>query len=128
MPAPPHRQLTKRDLGSFDYQLLNAIEAIADSHPYLGDIGHRNDLILDTELRNSNALTHFFKMGEISVLQLGYDLAVNGRAWERVPNTVFFNAIRMAWKNFTRKTAGDQGRTSSSNTTVRNADVVWLEN
>jgi hypothetical protein len=52
--------MTKRDLGKFDYQLLNDIEAVANSAPYRGDIGHRNELTLDTELRTSNALTNFF--------------------------------------------------------------------
>jgi hypothetical protein len=41
---------------------------------------------------------------------------------------VFFNAIRMAWNNFTKITGGDQSGFSSARTTLRNADVVWLEN
>jgi hypothetical protein len=41
---------------------------------------------------------------------------------------VFFNAIRMAWNNF-QQTAGDsQSGKSSTSATLRNADVVWLEN
>ncbi len=44
-----------------------------------------------------------------------------------MPNTVFFNAIRMAW-NYFNSTTSDQGGFSSSSTTLRNADVVWLEN
>jgi hypothetical protein len=55
MPVRPHRQLTKRDPGTFDFKLLNSTEAVANSAPYLGDVSHRNDLILDTELRTSNA-------------------------------------------------------------------------
>jgi hypothetical protein len=47
MPAPPHRQLTKRDQSEFDCNLLNTIEAVAESHTYLGDLGERNDLILE---------------------------------------------------------------------------------
>jgi hypothetical protein len=34
MPSRPNRQLTKRDLGSYDYRSLNAIEAVANSAPY----------------------------------------------------------------------------------------------
>jgi hypothetical protein len=71
MSGRPNRQLTKRDLGAFDFKLLNAIEAMANSAPYLGDVGHRNDLILYTELRTSNALTHFFRDGEVKELQPG---------------------------------------------------------
>jgi hypothetical protein len=54
-PVSPNRQLTKRDLGSFDFKLLNAIEAVANSAPYLGNEVFRNDLILDNKLRTSNA-------------------------------------------------------------------------
>ncbi len=35
LPGKPNRQLTKDDLGSYDFQLLNAIEAVANSLPYL---------------------------------------------------------------------------------------------
>ncbi len=31
MPVRPNRQLTKRDLGSYDFKLLNAIKAVANS-------------------------------------------------------------------------------------------------
>jgi hypothetical protein len=41
---------------------------------------------------------------------------------------VFFNAIRMAWNNFTQIMDPDFFGTSSAKLTVRNADVVWLEN
>jgi hypothetical protein len=61
-------------------------------------------------------------------LQPGYDLSRRDRAWMGVSNNVFFNAIRMAWNNFTQATGGDQSRTSSARTMLRNADVVWLEN
>ncbi len=51
-----------------------------------------------------------------------------GRGRMGVTTTVFFNAIRMAWNNF-EQTAGDnQSRASSASATLRNADVVWLEN
>ncbi len=60
MPGRPNRQLTKRDMGAFDFRLLNAIEAVANSASYLGNEVYRNDLILDTELRTSNAFTHLF--------------------------------------------------------------------
>jgi hypothetical protein len=80
LPVRPHRQLTKRDLGSFDFKLLNSIEAVANSAPYLGDVGHRNDLILDMELRTSNALTTFFRGGGVVELQPGYDLSRRDRA------------------------------------------------
>ncbi len=95
-----NRQLTKRDLGSFDFKLLNSIEAVANSAPYLGDVNHRNNLILDTELRTSNALTTFFRGGGVVELQPGYDLSRRDPAWMGVSNTVFFNAFRMAWNNF----------------------------
>jgi hypothetical protein len=73
MPGRPNRQLTKRDLGAFDFRLLNAIEAVANCAPYLGNVVFRNDLILDTELRTSTALTHFFIDGEVAELQPGYN-------------------------------------------------------
>jgi hypothetical protein len=102
LPARSNRQLTKRDLWSFDLKLLNSsIEALANSAPYLGDVNFRNDLILDTELRTSNALTIFFRNGGVVELQPGYDISRRDRAWKGVSNTVFFNAIRMAWNNFT---------------------------
>jgi hypothetical protein len=128
LPARPNRQLTKNGLGPFDRKLLNSFEAVANSAPYLGNISFRNDLILDTELRTSNALTIFFRNGGVIVLEPGYDLSQRDRAWMGVTNTVFFNAIRMAWNNF-EQTAGDnQSGTSSASATLRNADVVWLEN
>jgi hypothetical protein len=40
---------------------------------------------------------------------------------------VFFNAIRMAWNNFSRRGYYGQGGTSSASSEQRNADVVWLE-
>ncbi len=100
LPNIPNRQLNKRDLGTYDYRSLNAIEAAANSSPYLGNVVYRNDLILDTELRTSNVLTHFFIDGGVAELQPGFNLLRDERAWERVSNTVFFNAIRMAWNNF----------------------------
>jgi hypothetical protein len=112
LPARPHRQLTKRGLGTFDFKLLNSIEAVANSAPYLGDVNYRNDLILDTELRTSNALTTFFRDGGVTELQPGYDLLRSARGWEGVSNTVFFNAVRMAWNNFTQMTGGDQSGSS----------------
>jgi hypothetical protein len=96
----PNRQLTKRDLGTYDYRSLNAIEAVANSVPYNGNVVYRNDLILDTELRTSNILTHIFIDGGVAELQPGFNLRRDERAWETVSNTVFFNAIRMAWNNF----------------------------
>jgi hypothetical protein len=102
---------------------------VANSAPYLVDISRRNDLILDTELRTSNALTTFFRGGRgVTELQPGCNLLRNDRAWEGVSNTVFFNAIRMAWSNFTQMTGGDQSGSSSARTTLRNEDLVWLEN
>ncbi len=101
---------------------------MARSSPYFENIQLRNDLILDTELRTSNALTIFFRNGGVSELAPGYDLSQRDRAWKGVTNTVFFNVIRMAWNNF-QQTAGDsQSGTSSTSATLRNADVVWLEN
>jgi hypothetical protein len=64
MPGRPNRQLTKRDLGAFDFRSLNAIEAVANSAPYLGNVVFRNDLI-------RTALTHFFIDGEVAELQPG---------------------------------------------------------
>ncbi len=128
MPSRPNRQLTKRDLGTYDFRSLNAIEAVANSPPYLGNEVFRNDLILDTELRTSNTLTHFFIDGGVAELQPGFNLLRDERAWERVSNTVFFNAIRMAWNNFSQRMMPDQRGSSSARATVRNADVVWLEN
>ncbi len=101
--------MTKRNLGAFDFRLLNAIEAVANSAPYLGNVVFDNDLILDTELRTSTALAHFFIDGEVAELQSGYNILRDERAWERVSNTVFFNAIRMAWNNFYQRTESDQG-------------------
>jgi hypothetical protein len=69
LPNIPNRQLSKRDLGSYDFRLLNAIESVANSAPYLGNIVHRNDLILDNEFRTSNALTCFFFDGEVAELR-----------------------------------------------------------
>ncbi len=128
MPSRPNRQLTKRDLGTYGYRPLNAIEAVANSASYLGNEVFRDDLILDTELRTSNALTHFFIDGGLAELQPGFNLLRDERAWERVSNTVFFNAIRMAWNNFSQRMMPDQRGSSSVRPTVRNADVVWLEN
>jgi hypothetical protein len=128
MPGRPNRQLTKRELVAFDLKLLNAIEAMANSAPNLGNEVFRNNLILDNELRTSTALTYFFIDGEVAELQQGFNLLRDERAWERVSNTVFFNAIRMAWNNFSQRTIPDQGGSSLAGATLRNADVVWLEN
>jgi hypothetical protein len=68
MSTRPNGKLTKRDLGSYDYRSLNDIEAVANSAPYLGNEVFRNDLILDTELRTSNALAHFFIDGRVAEL------------------------------------------------------------
>jgi hypothetical protein len=68
LPGKPNRQLTKDDLGSYNFQLLNAIEAVANSLPYLGNEVFRNDLIRDNELRTSTALTCFFLDGEVTKL------------------------------------------------------------
>jgi hypothetical protein len=38
LPGKPNRQLTKRDLVTYDTTLLNEIETMADSHPYLGTL------------------------------------------------------------------------------------------
>jgi hypothetical protein len=105
----PNRQLSKSDLGSFDFRLLNAIESVANSSPYLGNIVYRNDLILDNELRTSNELICFFLDGEVAELQPGFNLLLDERAWKRVPNAVFFNAIRMAWNNFSQRATYIQG-------------------
>ncbi len=40
---------------------------------------------------------------------------------------MFFNAIRVAWNNFGQRLTSDQRGSSSTQTTVRNTDVVWLE-
>jgi hypothetical protein len=53
LPGKPNRQLSKLDLGACDFQLLNEIESVANSLPYLGNEVFRNDLILDSELRTS---------------------------------------------------------------------------
>jgi hypothetical protein len=129
MPSRPNnREVTTRDLGTYDFsRSLNAIEAVANSDPYLGNDVFRSDLILDTELRTSNALTHFFIDGGVAELQPGFNLLCDERAWERVSNTVFFNAIRMAWNNFSLRMMPNQMRPPSTKPTVRNADVVWLE-
>ncbi len=60
-------------------------------------------------------------------MQPGFSLLDDEHAWRRVPNTVLFNAIRMAWNNFRRTAFYDKGRTSSTSYEQRNADVVWLE-
>jgi hypothetical protein len=114
LPIPNNRQLTKRDLRAYNYGSLNAIEAAANSVPYLGNVVYRNDLILDTELRSSNILTHFFIDGGVAELQPGFNLIRDKRAWERVSNTVFFNAIRMAWNNFGQRLTSDQRGSSSA--------------
>jgi hypothetical protein len=54
MPGKPNWQLSRLDLSTYDTDALNAIEAVANSAPYLGNEVLRNDLILDTELRSSN--------------------------------------------------------------------------
>ncbi len=109
LPGKPNQQLTKHDLGTYDSKLLNAIETMANSAPYLGNAVFRNDLILDNELRTSNTLTCFFLDGGVTVLQPGFNLLDDGHAWRRVPNTVFFNAIRMELNNFSRRAFYDQG-------------------
>jgi hypothetical protein len=120
--------LTKRDLGAYDGKALDAIEAVANSAPYLGDEAYRNALILDTELRSSNVLTHFFRDGGVVELQPGFNLLRDERAWEKVSNTVFFNAIRMAWNNYSLRMTPLHAEHPSMTSAVRNADVVWLEN
>jgi hypothetical protein len=92
----PHRQLTKRDLRTYDSGSLTAIKAIANSVSYNGNVVYRNDLILDTELRTSNILTQFFIDGGVAELQPGCNLRRDERGWESVSNQVFFNAIRVA--------------------------------
>ncbi len=37
LPGRPNQQLTKRDLSSYDFKLLNAIESLANSASYLGN-------------------------------------------------------------------------------------------
>ncbi len=74
LPGKPNRQLTKHDLSADDFKLLNAIESVASSAPYLGNAVYRNDIILDNELRTSTALTCFFLDGEVTELQPGFNL------------------------------------------------------
>jgi hypothetical protein len=99
MPSEPNKQLTKRNLRSYDYRSRYAIEAVANSALYQGSEVFRNDLLIDTQLRTSNTLTHFFVDWGVAELQPGFNLLRDERAWKRVSNTVFFNAIRMAWLN-----------------------------
>ncbi len=66
LPGKPNRQLTKHDLGAYDSKLLNAIETVTNSAPYLGNAVFRNDLILNYELRTSNALKCFFLDGRVT--------------------------------------------------------------
>jgi hypothetical protein len=73
LPGKPNRQLTKDDLSTYDFQLLNAIEAVANSLPYRGNEVFRNELILDNEIRTSTALTCFFLDGEVTELQPGFN-------------------------------------------------------
>jgi hypothetical protein len=82
---------------------------------------------LVNELRTSRTLTCFFLDGGITVLEPGFSFLDDEHAWRRVPNTVFFHSIRMAWNNFKRTAIYDQGGNSSANSEQRNADVVWLE-
>jgi hypothetical protein len=124
MPSRPARQLTKRDLGAYDGKALDAIEAVANSASYLGDEAYRNDLILDTELRSSNVLTHFFRDEGVAELQPGFNLLRDERAWEKVSNTVFFNAIRMAWNNYSLRMTPLHAGHPLMTPVVRNADVV----
>jgi hypothetical protein len=100
LPGKPNRQLTKLDLSACDFTLLQGIESVANSLPYLGNEIFRNDLILDSELRTITALTCFFLDGGVTELQPGFNLLRDKYAWKKVPNNVFFNAIRMAWNNF----------------------------
>ncbi len=124
-PGKPNRQLTKDDLGPYGFQLLNAIESVANSLPYLGNEVFRNDLILDNELKTSTALTCFFlDGGVVTEVQPGFNLLRDEYAWKRVPNNVFFNAIRMAWNYFSRRGYYGQGGTFSASSEQRNADVV----
>jgi hypothetical protein len=46
----PNRQLTKHDLGPYEFKLLNAIETVANSASYLGNAIFRNDPILHESL------------------------------------------------------------------------------
>jgi hypothetical protein len=124
LPGKPNRQLTKYDLSTYDLQVLNAIESVANGAPYLGNKSYRNDLILDNELRTSTVSTCFFLDGEATELQPGFNLLRDEHAWRRVPNTVFFNAIRMAWNNFARRETYGQSGTSLASSEQRNADVV----
>ncbi len=61
-------------------------------------------------------------------MEPGINLLRDERAWEKVSNTVFFNAIRMAWNNFCLVVEHNAMGSSSAKPTVRNDDVVWLEN
>ncbi len=63
---------------------------MANSHPYLREIGWRNDLILDNELRTSRTLTCFFLDRGITQMQPGFNLLYDKYAWNKVPNAVFF--------------------------------------
>jgi hypothetical protein len=45
-------------------------------------------------------------------------------AWKRVPNNVFFSAIRTTWNNYLERGSYGQGGTSSASSEQRNADVV----
>ncbi len=84
LPGKPSRQLTKLDLSACDFPLLQRIESVANSLPYLGNEVFRNDLILDSELRTSTALTCFFLDGGVTVLQPGFNLLREEYAWKRV--------------------------------------------
>jgi hypothetical protein len=88
MPVRPNRRLAKRDLSTYDFKLLNAIKAVANSAPYLGNEVYRNDLILDNELRTNTALTCFFLDGEVAELQPGFNLLSDERAWEGLQHRV----------------------------------------
>ncbi len=85
LPRKPNRQLTKHHLSTYEFKLLNAIESVANSAPYLGNEVFRNDLILDNELRTSTALTCFFLDGEVTVLQPGFNLLKDEHAWKESP-------------------------------------------
>jgi hypothetical protein len=63
LPGRPNRQLTKLDLGTCDFQLLNGIEAVTNSAPYLGNECFRNDLVLDNELRTSTTHPDMLLLG-----------------------------------------------------------------
>jgi hypothetical protein len=91
-----NRQLIKHGLRTYRLGSLAAIEAIANSVAYNGNVAYRNDLILDTELRTSNILTQYFIDGGVAELQPGYNLRRDEQGWKAVSNQVFFNAIRVA--------------------------------